>query len=143
MQVKEYGKFCRWLLVFTVLGSLSLAAAITVRRSMRMSASMRGAADQNALAASTPGSNLKVVLEVTSADQGVATGNLLDRERDDLYKRTQKQVNLHYSDATVVVMGKLADLHKGAVIHVKGTVRDDHGITAERIVILTGYVKVQ
>jgi len=134
----------RWLLMITVLGSLSLGAAITVgRRSMRMSASMAGAADQNALAASAPGSSMKVVMEVTSVGPGAATGNLLDRQRDDLYKRTVKLVNIHYTDATPVVMGKLADLHTGAVVHVKGTVRDDHSIAAEQIVILTGYIQVQ
>lgn len=40
-------------------------------------------------------------------------------------------------------MGKLGDLRAGAVVHVKGTIGDDHHIAAEQIVILTGYVKVR
>jgi hypothetical protein len=134
----------RWLLVFTVLVSLSLAAAITVgRRTMRMSSAMTAAADPNAFTELAPGSKTQAVVEVSSLDKdGNAEGKLLDREREDLYRRTATPVSFKYTQSTPVVMGKLGDLHPGAVVHVKGTVGVNHEIAAEQIVILTGYVKV-
>jgi hypothetical protein len=41
-------------------------------------------------------------------------------------------------EQTKLVMGKKADIHPGAVVHVTGTIRDDHSILAEQLVILTG-----
>ena len=67
---------------------------------------------------------------------------LLDREREDLYRRTATPVSFKYTQSTAVVMGKLGELHPGAVVHVNGTVGVDHKIAAEPIVILTGNLKV-
>ena len=39
--------------------------------------------------------------------------------------------------------GKPADVKAGAIIHITGTVHNDHNVQAEQIVILTGYVQVQ
>jgi hypothetical protein len=99
--------------------------------------------DPNELAQLAPGSKTQVVVEIASVDsKGAAEGKLLDRERDDLYRKTATQVGIKFSESTPVVMGKLADLHAGSVVHVKGTVGDDHRIAAEQIVVLTGYVQV-
>lgn len=145
MSSKDFRKTGRWILTFAVLASLSLAAAIMVgRQSMRMSSAMAASADQSAFAQLAPGSKTQAVVEITSLDaKGSAEGKLLDRESEELYKRTTVPVGINFSDATPVVMGKLGDLQAGAVVHVKGTISDDHRITAEQIVILTGYVKVQ
>jgi hypothetical protein len=40
-------------------------------------------------------------------------------------------------------MGKQADIHQGAVVHVTGNVQEDRSVAAKQIVILTGYVKAQ
>ena len=144
MSSQDFRKTGRWILTFAVLTSLSLSAAILVgRRSMRMSSAMAASTDQSAFAQLAPGSKTQAVVEITSLDaKGGAEGKLLDRESEELYKRTTTPVGINFSDATPVVMGKLGDLHAGAVVHVKGTIGDDHRITAEQIVILTGYVKV-
>ena len=145
MSTQDFRKTGRWILTFAVLASLSLAAAIMVgRRSIRMASAMAATADQSAFAQLAPGSKTQAVVEITSVDaKGSAKGKPLDRETEELYKRTNTPVANKFSDATPVVMGKLGDLHSGAVVHVKGTVGDDHRIAAEQIVILTGYVKVQ
>lgn len=145
MSSQDFRKIGRWVLTFAVLASLSLAAAIMVgRRSMRMSLAMAASADQSAFAQLAPGTKTQAVVEITSVDaNGTAAGKLLDRASEELYKRTTTPVGINFSDATPVVMGKIGDLHAGAVVHVKGTIGDDHRITAEQIVILTGYVKVQ
>jgi hypothetical protein len=111
---------------------------------MRMSLAMAASADQGTFAQLAPGSKTQAVVEIASVDaKGSAEGKLLDRQSEELYKRTPTPVGIKFSDATSVVMGKLADLHASAVVHVKGTIGDDHRIIAEQIVILTGYVKVQ
>ena len=145
MSTQDFRKTGRWILTFAVLASLTLAAAIMVgRRSMRMSSAMAASADQSTFAQSTPGSKTQAVVEITAVDaKGSAEGKLLDRESEDSYKRTRTPVGINFTDATPVVMGKLADLHAGAVIHVKGTIGENHRISAEQIVILTGYVKAQ
>jgi hypothetical protein len=145
MSSSDFRKAGRWILTFAVLASLSLAAAIMVgRRSMRMSSAMAASTGQSEFAQLAPGSKTQAVVEITSVDpRGTAEGKLLNRESEELYKRTATPVGIKYGDATPVVMGKLGDLHAGAVVHVKGTIGDDHRITAEQIVILTGYVKVQ
>jgi hypothetical protein len=48
-----------------------------------------------------------------------------------------------FNAQTKIVMGKPADVHAGAIVHVTGTVQKDRVIAAEQIVVLTGYVKVQ
>jgi len=145
MPNSDFRKIGRWMLVFTVLAALSLAAALTVgRRSMRMSSAMAASAHPTAFAELAPGSKTQAVVEITAVDaNGNAEGKLLDRESEDLYQRTRTSVGIKFSDATPVVMGKLGDVHAGAVVHVKGTIGNDHRITAEQIVVLTGYVKVQ
>jgi len=144
MSDPDFRKIGRWTLMFAVLAALSLTAAITVgRRSMRMSSAMAAAADPSGFTQLAPGTAAQVVIEVTSVSPKQADGKLLEREQDDLYKRTGEPVDFTFVDATPVVMGKMADLHPGAVVHVKGTVASDHRIQAQQIVILTGYVKVQ
>jgi hypothetical protein len=145
MSTQDFRKTGRWILTFAVLASLSLAAAITVgRRSMRMSSAMAASANPTAFAQLACGSKTQAVVEITGVDaNGNAEGKLLDRESEDLYKRRATAVGIKFSAATPVVMGKLGDLHTGAVVHVKGTIGEDHRIAAEQIVILTGYVKVQ
>lgn len=135
----------RWVLVLAVATAFTIATAISVgRRTMRMTSAMAAAADQNAFAKLAPGSKTQAVVELTSSNQkGDAQGKLLDREREDLYRRTATQVAIHYNDSTPVIMGKREDIHANAIVHVKGTVSDDHSIEAEQIVVLTGYVKVQ
>jgi|SRR6516225_8735986 len=145
MSSQDFRKTGRWVLTFAVLASLTLAAAIMVgRRAMRMSSAMAASADQSAFAQLAPGSKTQAVVEITAVDtKGSADGKLLDRESEELYKRTNTPVRIKFSDATSVVMGKLGDLRAGAVVHGKGVIGDDHRLVAEQIVILTGYVKVQ
>jgi hypothetical protein len=140
----DFRKVGRWTLMFAVLGSLSLTAAIGVgRRSMRMSSAMAAAADPGAFSRLAPGAATQAVVEIISVDKGSADCNLLNREREDVYLRTTTPVEIQFSDTTPVVMGKLADLRTGVVVLVKGTVNASHGLDAQQIVVVTGYVQVR
>lgn len=84
------------------------------------------------------------MLEIAEAgSEGKITGKLLQKKTEEIYMRTAAAVTVQSNRQTKIVMGKPADVHAGAVVHVTGTVQKDHVIAADQIVILTGYVKVQ
>ncbi len=145
MPNSDFRKIGRWMLVFTVLAALSLAAVLTVgRRSMRMSSAMAASANPTAFAELAPGSTTQAVVEITPLMRMATPKESCSIARARICTgEPATVVGIKFSDATPVVMGKLGDLHAGAVVHVKGTVGDDHRIAAEQIVILTGYVQVQ
>lgn len=68
---------------------------------------------------------------------------MLQQKSETVYARTSTPAVVHASPQTKIVMGKAEDVHAGAVVHVTGSAENDHSISAEQIVILTGYVKVQ
>jgi hypothetical protein len=143
VQVKRGSTFRRWL-VLEVVAILLIGFAVwnVGRRAFKMEAA--AAASNSRIEQLTPGDKIKVVLELKSADaMRSAQGVLLEKQGEDLYRRTGTAVRMTFDPNVPVVMGKLADIHAGAVVHVTGTVVQDGGIAASQVVILTGYVKVQ
>jgi hypothetical protein len=76
-------------------------------------------------------------------EAGMIRATVLNKRTEEIYARSKVPINLFNSSKVKIVMGKAADLHQGAVVHVTGKVRDDRGIDVEQFVILTGYVKVE
>lgn len=130
---------------FVLIAVVMLLVALAVWNSARMSLSMSTAAsDEQQFAQTAPGTSTKIAVEISeSSPEGTAKGKLLQKKTEEIYTRTASSVNLRWNSQTKIVMGKEADIHPGAVVHVTATVRNDHAIQAEQIVILTGYVKVQ
>jgi len=130
---------------FVLIAAVVLLVALAVWNSARMSISMSAAASGDQQFAQTaPGTNTRIMVEITeSVPEGTAKGRLLEKKTAELYARTASSVTLQWNAQTKIVMGKEADIHPGAVVHLTGTVRSDHSIQAEQLVILTGYVKVQ
>lgn len=131
-----------WLVL---IAAVLLLVTLVVWNSARMSVSMSAAAsDEHQFAQTAPGTSTKIVVEIAaSAPEGTLKGKLLQKKTEEIYTRTASSVTLHWNTQTKIVMGKEADIHSGAVLHVTGTVRNDRAIQAEQMVILTGYVKVQ
>jgi len=130
---------------FVLIAVVILLVGVAVWNSARMSVSMSAAAsDEKQFAQAAPGTATKIVVEIaTSATEGTLKGKLLQKKTEEIYTRTASSVAVRWDTQTKIVMGKEADIHPGAVVHVTGTVRDDHAIQADQVVILTGYVKVQ
>ena len=130
---------------FVLIAVVILLVGVAVWDSARMSVSMSAAAsDEKQFAQTAPGTAIKIVVEIaTSATEGTLKGKLLQKKTEEIYTRTASSVAVRWDTQTKIVMGKEADIHPGAVVHVTGTVRDDHAIQADQVVILTGYVKVQ
>jgi tRNA(Phe) wybutosine-synthesizing methylase Tyw3 len=125
---------------------LVLLAALVVWKSASMAKKMSTVAASNGqdFSQSAMGSQVKFVVEIRERGaDGKITGKLLEKKTEEIYARTTTPVTLQSNAQTKVVMGKAADVHSGAVVHVTGTVQKDHSIHAEQIVILTGYVNVQ
>jgi hypothetical protein len=106
--------------------------------------SAAAASDGQDVSRSAVGSSAKFVLEIAEASsEGKITGKLLQKKTEEIYTRTATAVTVRSNSQTKIVMGKPADVHAGAVVHVTGTVQKDQVIAADQIVILSGYVKVQ
>jgi len=122
-----------------------LAAAFMVWDSARRAASMAAAAsaDEKQFAQAAQGQKIKLVIEIEETSNGTIKGKVLQEKSETVYARTGTAAIVHSGSQTKVVMGKPEDVHAGAVVHVTGTTERDRSITAEQIVILTGYVKVQ
>lgn len=120
-------------------------AAFMIWSSARSANSMTAAASTDvSFTQAQPGAKVKLVLEITeSTPGGLIRGRLLEKQTDKIYSRTTTAVTAHSTGATKVVMGKPSDIHSAAVIHLTGTVEDDHSVAAGQIVILTGYVETK
>jgi hypothetical protein len=91
-----------------------------------------------------PEEKTKIVIEIEEVDErSTIHGKLLEKKTEEIYTRTGTAVVVQSNGDTKMVMGKREDVHKSAVVHVTGSVRPDKSISAEQIVILTGYVKVE
>ena len=131
-------------LVLIALVALLFTFVVWKSGSMAKMMSAAAASDEQDFSRSLVGSSAKFVLEIAEASsEGKITGKLLQKKTEEIYTRTATAVTVQSNRQTKIVMGKPADVHAGAVVHVAGTVQKDHVIAADQIVILTGYVKVQ
>jgi hypothetical protein len=128
-----------------LLAGLALLAFLTTERGLSRAMRMTVKAAPSAeIAQLKPGHAAKVLLELTSvAADGHAEGRVLEKQSETLYRRGATTLQVVFSNDTPMVMGKAADLHRGAVVHVTGTIREDHLLRATQIVILTGYVRIE
>jgi hypothetical protein len=131
---------------FVLIALVALLFTFVVWKSGSMAKTMSAAAasDEQDFSRSAVGSSAKFVLEIADASsEGKITGKLLQKKTEEIYTRTATAVTVQSNRQTRVVMGKPADVHAGAVVHITGTVQKDQVIAADQIVVLTGYVKVQ
>jgi hypothetical protein len=142
MQQKSSSRMARWIALIIVVIAVTLLAVWSVGvRAMRMQTAT-AASDREQLANAQPGSQLKAVVELTSAGDGKAEGIVLDKQSENAYRRTKATLQIDFAPATKVVMGSASDIRKGAVLHVTGIVAQNNRLQASQIVILTGYVSV-
>jgi hypothetical protein len=73
---------------------------------------------------------------------GAYTAELLERIDDTTYRATGKTIRLALAPETKVVMGAASDVNPGAVVQLKGTLDANRVVHANRVVILTDFVKV-
>ena len=132
-----------WIIACTALALLiAFAAWRTASKAMKMgSATAAGPAAFDSL---KPGEPAKIVLEVTDSRSGETIhGRLLEKRTETVYARTATAVEADFDSNTSFVMGKVSDIHPGAVLHVTGTVSGSRAVQARQIVVLTGYVQAR
>jgi hypothetical protein len=96
------------------------------------------------LAGATPGARLEVALELSGPPaDGLVTGAVLERVDAGMYRRTTQQLRAHLAADTPVLMGRPEDVRGGAVVQIRGQLTPTHELAADRVVILTGAVRVQ
>jgi hypothetical protein len=131
---------------FVLIALVGLLFTFVAWKSGNMAKTMSAAvdSDEQDFSRSAVGSSAKFVLDITEASsEGTITGKLLQKKTEEIYTRTATAVTVRSNSQTKIVMGKPADVHGGAVVHITGTVQKDQVIAADQIVILTRYVKVQ
>jgi hypothetical protein len=130
-----------WVLLLAVLAALSLAFGW--RGAGRMMRMQTQAANNAEFAQLRAQADAKIVVEVAGATEGIIHGKLLEKQDETHYVRTANAADIAWGKDTAVVMGKAADIHASAIVHVTGKLAADHNVRAKQIVILTGYVKVK
>ena len=123
--------------------ALLVAAAIPI---VSMSRMLGGAPPSSGdeLAAATPGARLEVALEVGGPpSDGLISGRVLERLETGVYRRTDRQLQAWLAPDTPVVMGQWEDVQAGAVVQVRGQLSAARAVLADRVVILTGAVRVE
>lgn len=124
---------------------LGVIAAVAIPLYLGYASMMGGAAPQTArqFSASAPGAQAQIAIEVTRLpSQTLLLGNLLQKNADGSYSRTGKMVSVKWS-GTKIVMGSNADVKVGAILQASGVLGTDDVLTANQIVILTGFVQVK
>jgi hypothetical protein len=127
-----------------LLVALAIFSLFAMRRSMVKAMGMRAESTIGSPQRLKVGDELKVVLEVTGvAEAASVEGNVLEKESETVYRRTSNTAKIAFDAETLVGMGKVSDVHAGAVVYVAAKMGADRVLHASKIVILTGYVKVQ
>lgn len=132
-----------WIFACTAL-ALLIAFAVwrTAEKAMKMGSA--SAAGRAAFVSLKPGDLAKIVLEVMGSSPGETIhGRLLEKQTETVYRRTGTAVEADFDSRTAFVMGKVSDIHPGAVLHITGTVISGHAVQARQIVVLTGYVQAR
>ena len=131
-----------------LLGLLVIAAIAVLfipfylERSMMMGGSPPQTAQQFALA--SPGTNMNVALEVTTMPSSILLeGTLLEKNDDGSYSLTSQKARVQWNPSQSVIMGSSSDVKVGAIIQVRGTLGNNDVLTADQVVILTGFVQIK
>lgn len=142
MRQKRSLGMAHWIGLIAMVIAVTLVAVWSVGvRAMRMQTAAAATGDDR-LAKAQPGSQLKAVVELTSAADRKVEGLVLDKQSENAYRRSKATILIDFAPATKFVMGSAGDLRKDAVVHVTGTVTQNRRLEASQIVILTGYVSV-
>jgi hypothetical protein len=141
-------KSTRPALIFLLAALAVLSLGFAWRGAGRMLRMRTQAAGNAEFALLKPDDEAKIMIEITEAS-GEATGDgrirgkLLEKQDETHYTRTANPAEVTWGKETALVMGKVDDIHAGAVVHVTGKMGADRSLRAKQIVILTGYVQVK
>jgi hypothetical protein len=93
-----------------------------------------------------PGSAINVALAITGLPApDLLEGELLQADEAEpfsAYRRTGREIQVHWSPAIQFAMGEAVDLQIGALVRVRGTLGDLRRVDAERLVILTSVARI-
>ncbi len=130
------------LLGLLVLAIIAVIAIPLYFGRMMMGGSPPQTAQQFALA--SPGTSMSVALEVTSLPTTTLfEGTLLQRNDDGSYSRTSQHVSVQWNPSQSMTMGRSSDVKIGGILQVHGTLSTNTFLTANQIVVLTGYVQIK
>ena len=121
-------------------GALGWAGIRIVSRSGAMTPE---AVSASTFAAAPVGARVTVMGLVEAVGNRTATLEILNRTASGDYVRSGARLLLSVSERTRFVMGSPPDLRPGAIVESGGSVDGIRRMTPDRVVILTGFVRVQ
>jgi len=104
------------------------------------------AMNQEQLAAASEGDKVDVVLEATQSSNGRLSGMLAEPNEKspfDSFRRTDRQLDVRWSDETPIVMGEAAEIVSGGILRVGGVLRAQMLIEASVIVVLSKVATIE
>jgi len=102
--------------------------------------------NQEQLAAASEGDKLDVLLEATQSSDGRLSGMLVEPSEKspfDSFRRTDRQLDVRWSDETPIVMGEAAEIVSGGILRVGGVLRAQMLIEASVIVVLSKVATIE
>jgi len=91
-----------------------------------------------------PGEVAKIVFEVSAMpSDNDLNGKVLEKQDETHYTPTATEVEVITGAKTAIVMGNRADIRKGAILHVTGTLDENHILHANQLVVLTEQVSAR
>jgi hypothetical protein len=133
----------KWRRAIAALAAILVVVTFLVLASLIVMRSMSATPVTLAELASTPAKPVDVPLEITSARDGRYAGRFLERAAKAEYRRTGTILSFALDDRAKVTMGAVSDVRAGAVVLARGRVRDGTLFDIDRVVVLTGYVRVR
>jgi hypothetical protein len=111
---------------------------------MKRAGGMRAASTPAAVAAdSRVGTRLSIVVRLeASGEHDTYDAQLLDRVDDSTYRVTRTHIRVMLGRDTAVEMGGAGDIKPDAIVQASGIVDSTHALRANRIAILTGFIKL-
>ncbi|MEO7201969.1 MAG: hypothetical protein ABI431_04495 [Candidatus Tumulicola sp.] len=89
------------------------------------------------------GQSIAILVRVVAYKRTSLSAELLDRESDSVYKSTGKIVDLYLPEDTPFVMGSFAGIKPGAALFVYGVATTRGRADIKKIIVLTGYIRVE
>ncbi len=91
----------------------------------------------------SPGRPVQLAVRVDGLKRTALRGELLELKSQGVYQRTGKHVTLFLADGTPVVMGTTGDIKSGAVLFISGVATKPDNADVKKIIVATGFVRVQ
>lgn len=129
--------------VFVLAVVLAILIPVYLLGSRMMDAAQQTQTPQQ-LALASPGSLVKIAVEVTSLPSStMIQAKVLQANGDGSYTHTNQTVQVQWNPGQGIVMGSSTDVKPGAVLQISGKMGENQVLTADQLVVLTNVARLK